>query len=133
MKPTMCDPHLAGEYFQKKISFTTGPVELDRWIKEHEKIAIVHVRRKEDYEQGHIPGAISMPMESWAAPEGLPKDKINVLYCYTQTCHLAATAAVEFAAQGRCCMELEGGFEGWRNAGLPVEGAARKHPASAGA
>ena len=27
----------------------------------------------------------------------LNKKKINVLYCYSQVCHLAATAAVEFA------------------------------------
>ncbi len=132
MKPKLSDPRQSQEYFDKKLSFSTGPVELGKWIKDKEDIVIVDVRAKEDYEKGHIPGAISLPMGSWATPEGLAKDKINVVYCYTQTCHLAASAALEFSAQGYCCVELEGGFEGWKNGGLQIEGAgARKHPAAA--
>lgn len=35
------------------------------------------------------------------------------MYCYSHVCHLAATAAVEFAAQGFPVMELEGGWRWW--------------------
>ena len=37
-------------------------------------------------------------------------------------CHLAATAAVEFAGKGFSVMELDGGFKAWREHGLPMEG-----------
>ena len=53
--------------------------------------------------------------------KGLKKDKINVFYCYTQQCHLAATAALEFASRGFSVMEMEGGFEAWRDNELEVE------------
>jgi hypothetical protein len=38
------------------------------------------------------------------------KDKLNVLYCYSGVCHLATSAAVEFAEKGYPVMEMEGGF-----------------------
>ena len=76
---------------------------------------------RKDYAKGHIPGAINCPKGSWELYEGLSKDKTNVVYCYTQVCHLAATAAVEFADRGYPVMELEGGFETWKEYELPIE------------
>jgi rhodanese-related sulfurtransferase len=51
----------------------------------------------------------------------LDREKTNIIYCYTQTCHLAATAALEFAERGYSVMEMEGGFAGWKQYGLPIE------------
>ncbi|MDB6121213.1 MAG: Sulfurtransferase [Pedosphaera sp.] len=115
------DPAKAKEFFEDKMTFTTGPVELDRMIKAHENINVVDVRAEEDYQKGHIPGAINLPHDKWSTLEGLSKDKANVLYCYTQVCHLAATAACEFAAKGFPVMEMEGGFEAWKENDLEVE------------
>lgn len=47
--------------------------------------------------------------------------KANVLYCYSHVCHLAATAAVEFATAGHPVMELEGGFDTWKDYGMDIE------------
>jgi rhodanese-related sulfurtransferase len=44
-----------------------------------------------------------------------------ILYCYSPTCHLAAKAAVQFAAQGYPVMEMDSGFEVWRQKQLNVE------------
>lgn len=118
---TIPDPARAKDYFGDKLAFTTGPIELDRMIKEGANISIVDVREAEDYAKGHIPGAINLPKEKWDSLEGLQKDKVNVLYCYTIVCHLAASAAVRFAAEGFPIMELEGGFETWKEYGLEVE------------
>jgi rhodanese-related sulfurtransferase len=52
---------------------------------------------------------------------GLRKDKTNVLYCYSQVCHLAATAAVEFSGKGYPVMELEGGFRAWKDHEMDIE------------
>ena len=79
------------------------------------------VRAAEDFDKGHIPGAINIPKEDWDNPRELSKDKTNVVYCYTQQCHLAANACVRFAGQSYPVMELEGGFETWKEYDLEVE------------
>jgi rhodanese-related sulfurtransferase len=116
------DPAQAKAYFESKLAFTTGPVELDRWIKSRENnLVIVDVREAEDYEKGHIPGAINLPKSQWESMKELAKDKTNVVYCYTQQCHLAANACARFAGKGYPVMELEGGFEEWKAHELDIE------------
>lgn len=118
---TQINPAKAKEYFENKMAFTTGPVELNRWLGERTALNVIDVRAAEDYAKGHIPGAINLPKDKWRSFEGLSKDKTNVIYCYSIVCHLAATAAVEFASKGFPVMELDGGFDEWREHGLPVE------------
>src|SRR5881396_819112 len=116
------DPARARAYFEDKLAFTTGPVELDRWIKAREKnLVVVDVRAAEDFEKGHIPSAINLPKDQWDNARGLSKDKTNVVYCYTEQCHLAANACVRFASKGYPVMELEGGFEVWKEYELDIE------------
>src|SRR5215472_10385142 len=115
------DPARAKAFFEQKITFTTGPVELDHAIKAHENIAIVDVREAEDYEKGHVPGAVNLPKGSWQNPEGLQKNRPNVVYCYTQQCHLAANACVALASQGYPVLEMDGGFEAWKENDLETE------------
>jgi rhodanese-related sulfurtransferase len=114
------DPAKARRYFEDKMAFTTGPVELEREL-HNDEVNIVDVRAAEDYEKSHIPGAKNLPQDRWSTFEGLEKDKLNVLYCYSQVCHLAAKAAVQFTSRGYSVMELEGGFAGWKDYDLPVE------------
>src|SRR5215469_9061202 len=118
--PTIPDPQKAKAYFENKIAFTTGPIELARMI-ESGQVNVVDVREEEDYEEGHIPGAINLPHDAWDSPQGLAKDKTNVVYCYSQQCHLAANACATFAAKGYPVMELEGGFNTWEQHELDIE------------
>ena len=120
-KLMISDPQKAKEYFEAKMVFTTGPVELERMMKQGQNINIVDVRAAEDYAEGHIPGAVNLPKDKWHSLDGLRKDKTNVLYCYSQVCHLAATAAVEFASKGFPVMELEGGFRVWKEHDMEIE------------
>ena len=115
------DPQVALKYFQTKLDCSTGPIELSHWLKEKAPVNVVDVRASEDFEKGHIPGAVNLPRDKWATGRGLSKDKTNVLYCYSQTCHLAASAAAEFARKGFSVVELEGGFNTWERAKLEVE------------
>lgn len=115
------DPAKAKEYFLDKITFTTGPVELSHALEQGADIVVVDVREQEDYEKGHIPGSINLPQDKWDTQEGLSKDKLNVLCCYAHVCHLAATAAVQFAGAGFSVMEMDGGFEAWKENDLKVE------------
>ncbi len=111
----------ASKFFQAKVEFTTGPAELNEMIKGKEMMNIIDVRRPEDYEQGRIPGAINLPKERWQTFSGLSKDRKNIIYCYSEVCHLAACAALQFAEHGYPVVELEGGFETWKQNDFPVE------------
>jgi rhodanese-related sulfurtransferase len=115
------DPDRARAFFEDKLAFTTGPVELDHMLKSNENITVVDVRDADDFAKGHIPGALSLPRERWDSLEGMSRDKTFVFYCYTQACHLAARACVKFAGRGYPVMELEGGFAAWQAAELDIE------------
>jgi rhodanese-related sulfurtransferase len=121
-KTQIPDPAKARAYFEDKVMFTTGPIELERMIRSKENnITVVDVREAEDFEKEHVPGAINLPMEKWQSLEGLQKDKTNIVYCYTQTCHLAAKACRLFANRGYPVMEMDGGFKAWKDYELDVE------------
>jgi len=115
------DPEEAKDYFQTKMNFTTGPVELERMQKDGSPIKVIDVREADDYAKGHIPGAVNLPKEKWESLAGLDKNKINVLYCYSQVCHLAASAGLFFASKGYPVMELEGGWKTWNEFEMGVE------------
>ena len=121
MSGLVMDPAKAKAFFQEELAFTTGPIELDRMRRQKENIRIVDVREPEDYQQGHVPGAINLPKERWSNVNELRKDGVNVMYCYSQTCHLAKRAALEFADRGYPVMEMEGGFKSWQSHALPIE------------
>jgi rhodanese-related sulfurtransferase len=114
------DTARAREHFAAKQSFTTGPHELLGMIDRKEDIVVVDVRFPTDYRKAHVPGAVNLPKGKWQNAAGLSKDKLNVLYCYNQTCHLAAEAAIELLAQGYRVVEMEGGFATWEANGQPV-------------
>ena len=118
-------PTEALDYFENKMHFTTGPMELDD-ARKNSDMVIIDVRAKEDFDKGHIPGAMNLPESDWDKFTGLSKEKLNVLYCYSHVCHLAARAAVEFSAAGYSIMELDGGFDAWKDHELEIETSPRK-------
>jgi len=111
----------AKDYFINKVAFSVGPIEINQQIEQGALFALIDVREEADFEKGHLPGAINVPEAQWKTPVGLRKNAINVLYCYSQTCHLAARAAVEFATKGYPVVEMEGGFEAWEKNNLKIE------------
>jgi rhodanese-related sulfurtransferase len=115
------DPAKARVYFENKLAYTTGPVELEHALKSGGRFNVVDVRESDDFARGHIPGAINLPKENWDNATGLQKDRLNIFYCYSQTCHLATNAALRFAKEGYPVMELEGGFDGWKHHEYDIE------------
>lgn len=104
----------AQNYFEKILAFTLGPVELKTLMEENE-VTLLDVRRAEDYEISHIPGAVSIPKDEIADNiDKLSKDNITVVYCYNQQCHLGAKAALILADYGYPVMLLDGGFQVWK-------------------
>jgi rhodanese-related sulfurtransferase len=75
---------------------------------------IVSVRAPEDYEKGHIPGAINIPWKQIAKPESLamlPADQPIVVYCYTG--HTGQVAATSLKLLGYDVQNLKFGMMGW--------------------
>ncbi|MHC4624286.1 MAG: rhodanese-like domain-containing protein [Planctomycetota bacterium] len=118
---TLVSTRKAKKYFEAKLNFTTGPVELNDMMNRNENIKVVDVRKTTDYAKGHIPGAINLPEDMWHTFCGLSRDRVNILYCYSEVCHLAASAARYFAEHDFPVMELEGGFDEWQHHNLPIE------------
>src|SRR5690606_23607614 len=54
-------PREALKYFESKVAFTTGPVEVERALRDGERIILIDVRAAEDFEKGHVPGAVNLP------------------------------------------------------------------------
>jgi rhodanese-related sulfurtransferase len=90
-------------------------------FREHFTSIIVDVREREDFIKGHVPGAINIPKGSWDKIGRCHNEEIVIIYCYSQTCHLAIEAALEFVWHGYSVLEMEGGFEAWKENKLPVE------------
>ncbi len=103
----------AKDYFLKRLAYTLGPAEVKAFM-EKEDVQIIDVRRTEDYLSGHIPTAISMPKSE--IPDNLDKiskEKLSIVYCYNQQCHLGEAACLVFADYGYPVMLMEGGYKAW--------------------
>ena len=120
----------ARQYFRAKTAFTTGTHEVLGAIDRGDDVVIVDVRLPSDFQAAHIPGAINLPKGTWNSARGLAKDKLNILYCYSQTCHMAADAATELVAKGYAVQEMEGGFATWQAAGYRVATGVRESVAA---
>jgi rhodanese-related sulfurtransferase len=82
---------------------------------------VIDVRPVEEYAAGHIPGAVSIPLEE--LPERLaelPADQEVVAYCRGAYCVLAHDAVRLLTAQGRAARRMADGMLEWRLADLPV-------------
>jgi rhodanese-related sulfurtransferase len=115
------DPAKAKAFFEQKLAFTLGPIEIRYLWEEQQAFNFVDVRDAEDYREAHALGAISLPEAHWEGCGGLSKDRMNVLYGYSGVCSLAARAAVRFAEKGFPVMEMDGGFEAWEDHELEIE------------
>ncbi|MGD2097259.1 MAG: rhodanese-like domain-containing protein [Desulfobacterales bacterium] len=87
----------------------------------------VDARSNEDYEGGHIPGAVSLPVGRFdglieAFMEQVPLDQPIVTYCSGRTCedsHHLARLLLE-AGFGEVRIFIDG-FPGWQGEGYPIE------------
>jgi rhodanese-related sulfurtransferase len=85
-------------------------------------VVVLDVRPEEEYRAGHIPGALSVPVDALeAALQTLPKDREIVAYCRGRYCVFSDEAVRLLEARGFRARRLMEGFPEWRAAGLPVE------------
>jgi rhodanese-related sulfurtransferase/DNA-binding transcriptional ArsR family regulator len=85
------------------------------------QIVILDTRPAREYVAGHVPGAISAPVDDLQRRLAhLTKGKEYVAYCRGPYCVYADRAVELLKANGRRARRLRDGFPEWRAAGLPV-------------
>ncbi len=94
-------------------------IELDRRLRDG-SVTLIDVRPPEEFAAGHIPGAISMPVERLAWRSGLPKHREVIAYCRGRFCVYAIEAVEVLRERGYRARRFEGGLPGWRAAGRRV-------------
>jgi rhodanese-related sulfurtransferase/predicted transcriptional regulator len=85
-------------------------------------IVLLDVRPADEYETGHIPEAINIPVDELANQlKKLPKNKEYVAYCRGPFCVFADEAVSMLIKKGFRAKRLAEGFPDWKLKGLPVE------------
>lgn len=110
------------EYFEQRDALeTVSGDELIRRVKRGE-VTVLDVRPAEEYQAGHIPGALSIPVgELKARLKELPKGREVVAYCRGPYCIMAAEALTVLRKGGFKAHRLEQGVADWRARGWRVE------------
>ncbi len=85
-------------------------------------VTVLDVRPPEEYEAGHLPGAINLTLaELEQQLDRLPADKEVIAYCRGPYCVLSFEAVARLRERGFKARRLEQGYPEWKLAGLPTE------------
>jgi molybdopterin/thiamine biosynthesis adenylyltransferase/rhodanese-related sulfurtransferase len=97
--------------------------EVSRLISGADKPVLVDVREKEEYREGHLPGAISLPrgfLEMQVEGKVPEKDARIVAYCQSGTRSLLAGKLLKDMGYSSV-VSMNGGYGAWKNSGKPWE------------
>jgi len=84
-------------------------------------VVVVDVRPRLEFEAGHLPGAISIPLEELSQRiSELDPDTAVVAYCRGPYCVLAAEAVTHLRAAGLHAERLAAGPPDWHATGVPL-------------
>jgi rhodanese-related sulfurtransferase/biotin operon repressor len=94
--------------------------EIQRLLKQGDAV-LVDVRPAMEFEHGHVPGAISIPLAQLDERiHELPRDKRIVAYCRGEYCLLADEAVALLREHGFDAVRLDGGWPEWVSEGRSV-------------
>jgi rhodanese-related sulfurtransferase len=83
---------------------------------------VLDVRPEPEFRAGHIPGALSAPLDSLAQVAAkLPRRREIVAYCRGPYCVYADDAVRLLRQRGLKARRLDVGFPEWRRAARPIE------------
>jgi rhodanese-related sulfurtransferase/DNA-binding transcriptional ArsR family regulator len=129
----VADEHLAETGRASEAYLGNLPEEAARGVERDEllrragqgEVVVIDVRPTVEFTAGHIPGALSIPLDELEARlKALPGEVEIVAYCRGAYCVLAYDAVRLLHAAGRSARRLHEGMLEWRLAGLPVESSA---------
>lgn len=113
---------LVNTYLTAKDNLDPIPAhELLEMVKQ-DLVTVLDVRPKEEYEAGHVRGAINIPAaELKKHLQQFDPEQEIVAYCRGPHCILAFEAVEQLRGKGFQARRLENGFPEWKIAGHPVE------------
>lgn len=94
------------------------PIALEELMERIEKgeVLLLDVRPQDEYQMGHIPGAISMPIEELENHlASLPANKEIVAYCRGPYCLMSAQAVEFLKSKGIKASRIEEGVHEWNH------------------
>lgn len=112
---------IINSYFRQKDTMEPVPAkELLKRVKQG-LVTILDVRPADEYQAGHIPEAINVPLKELEKKiKHLDSGREIVAYCRGPYCVLAYEAVELLRKKGFKARRLEDGFPEWKTAGLPV-------------
>jgi len=85
------------------------------------QVLVLDVRPREEYAAGHLPGAVSIPLEELGDRIAeIPQDVEVVAYCRGRYCVLSHHAVRFLTDHGRAASLLDDGIVEWRADALPI-------------
>jgi ArsR family transcriptional regulator len=89
-------------------------------------VTVLDVRPKDEFDAGHIPGALNIPVSELAERLAeIPVAREVVAYCRGPYCILSFDAVKNLRTAGYRARRLEDGYPEWKAAGHPVESSPR--------
>ena len=109
------------DYRQQRHEFEGISAKELRTRLHNDEVILLDVRPAVEYENGHLPGALSIPLEEIRQTlASLPDDKTIVAYCRGPYCVIADDALSILAENGRNVARLEEGVMEWQEAGYAI-------------
>jgi len=85
-------------------------------------VTVLDVRPREEFEAGHLPGAVNIPMDRLESELArLPKKREVVAYCRGPYCLMSFDAVLKLRQRGWKARRLNEGYPEWKAAGRPIE------------
>jgi len=108
-------------YRRRRHEFTRVVPEQLGTLQREDKVLLLDVRPHLEYQAGHLPGAISIPLDDLENRlDELPQDKTIVAYCRGPYCVYADIALDLLQRRGWQVARLEEGVAEWQQAGYAL-------------
>jgi rhodanese-related sulfurtransferase len=110
-------------HFSRKLEFETDCSDVyASFASGRVDFVLVDVRSQKLFTEGHVPGAINIPVLNLTEDRlrEFSTDTVFVVYCAGPQCNGANKAAIRIAALGRAVKEMIGGVTGWVDEGFSL-------------
>ncbi|MFP4323567.1 MAG: rhodanese-like domain-containing protein [Anaerolineales bacterium] len=100
-----------------------GCTEYESLMQAEEQHALIDVRSPGEFNSGHIPGAVNIPLDELSIRVNeIPQDRNVILVCASgNRSGIAADALIRGGYHAKRVYNLTGGTMGWMMQGLPLE------------
>jgi len=112
---------MARSYMDERDAFEPVTLAELRKLMRNDQVTVIDVRPREEFQAGHIPGALSVPLrELTRRVNELPRHKEVIAYCRGAYCVYALEAVTFLRDRGFRARRADRGVPEWRRSGYPI-------------